>query len=86
VGQAIVGAVGGTGAALVNGNTARAVAKIGQCAVGAVCNGTINNIQVQSVAEALTKVNVKAEAGVNGTTPVVPKPPCAITTPSTCGN
>lgn len=53
-GQSVVAVLGGTGAALINANTARVVAKIGQCAGGGNCGTVINN-QVQSVAEALNQ-------------------------------
>lgn len=68
VGQAVVGAVGGTGAALINNNAARAVANKGRCAAGSVCNGTVITNQVQSVAEALNqnKVDIGVSAGACG--------------------
>ncbi len=77
-GQAFVGAMGGTGAALINGNTARSVAERGRCPAGAVCNSTINN--VQSVANALNenKVKIGVEAGGAGA-------PAACAATSTCG-
>ncbi len=75
-GQAIVGAVGGTGAALINGNTARSVARTGQCKEGANCGTVITN-QVQSIAEALNDNKVKI--GVSAGTAAA----CAAT--NTCG-
>ncbi len=75
-GQAVVGAVAGTGAAIINGNTARAVADRGQCKAGANCGTVINN-QVQSVAEALNDNRVRVGVGVGA-------PACAAT--NTCGN
>lgn len=77
-GQVAVGAMGGTGAALVNGNTARAVAEKGKCPAGSVCNGTIINNNLQSVANALNenKVKIGVEAGAVA-------PACAAT--NSCG-
>lgn len=61
-GQTFTGAMGGTGAALVNGNTARSVAEKGKCGSGANCGTVIQN-QVQSVAESINKTNVKVGIG-----------------------
>lgn len=75
-GQVAVGMLGGTGAALVNGNTARSVADRGACKVGANC-GTVFNNQLQSVAEAIN--TNKVDIGVN-----TPAKACAKT--NSCGS
>jgi hypothetical protein len=66
-GQVAVGVMGGTGAAVVNGDTARSVAEKGKCGPGANC-GTVFNNQVQSLAEALNdnkvKIGVTSGSGV----------------------
>ncbi len=73
-GQVAVGAMGGTGAAIVNGNTARAVAEKGKCPAGSVCNGTVinNQVKAESVAKAINMATLKMES------------PCANT--NTCGH
>lgn len=78
-GQVAVGVLGGTGAAVVNGNTARSVSEKGKCPAGSVCNGTIINNQLQSVANALNENKVKI--GVSAGAPVAA---CAAT--NSCGN
>ena len=76
-GQVAVGVMGGTGAAVINGNTARSVAEKGQCKAGANCGTVITN-QVQSVAEALNKNEGTVKVGVGSV------PACAKT--NSCGD
>ncbi len=64
-GQAVTGAVAGTGAALINASAARSVAEKGQCKAGANCGTVIRN-QVQSVANAENKNNSKVNVNVGG--------------------
>lgn len=77
-GQAIVGAVGGVGAATVNGYGLYRATKLGQCAAGGNCGTVIQN-QVgsssSSVSESLLKNNVDINLGVN-TCGVAGKPVC----------
>ena len=65
-GQVAVGVMGGTGAAVVNGNTARSVAEKGRCPAGAVCGGNVITNQVQSLAEALNDNKVKIGVSSGG--------------------
>lgn len=76
VGQMATAAVGGTGAAFINGNTARSVAEKGKCPPGANC-GTVNNISATAAADAKSKGEQNTTVKVGNGDACVAGKPCA---------